>query len=72
MKSRGFAAPTALEQYQLARNDIGYAFADELNRQGYAKPQMADLVRAGQHGVSITYLSRDGRARLSPRLRSIR
>ena len=60
MQSRGFAAPTALEQYQLARNDLGYAFADELNRQGYARPQMADLVRAGQHGVSTTYLSEMG------------
>ena len=53
---RGFARPTALEQYQLARHDIGYAFVDELNRQGYAKPVTGDLVRAGQHGVQLTYL----------------
>jgi beta-lactamase regulating signal transducer with metallopeptidase domain len=53
---RGFTAPTAREQYQLARADIGYAFLDELNRLGYAKPDTAGLVKAGQHGVDVTYL----------------
>ena len=53
---RGFAKPTAREQYQLARADIGYAFLDELNRLGYAKPDTAGLVTAGQHGVDTTYL----------------
>jgi beta-lactamase regulating signal transducer with metallopeptidase domain len=57
---RGFARPTAREQYQLARGDIGYAFLDELNRQGYAKPDTAGLVTAGQHGVSTTYLREMG------------
>lgn len=57
---RGFARPTAREQYQLTRHDIGYAFVDELNEQGYAKPETADLVRAGQHGVNVTYLSEMG------------
>ena len=56
LAKRGFARPTALEQYQLARHDIGYAFLDELTRQGYAKPETSDLVRAGQHGVQLTYL----------------
>ena len=56
LAKRGFARPTALEQYQLARYDVGFAFVDELNRQGYTKPQTADLVRAGQHGVEATYL----------------
>ena len=40
----------------MARHDIGYAFVDELNSQRYAKPQTSDLVRAGQHGVQVTYL----------------
>jgi beta-lactamase regulating signal transducer with metallopeptidase domain len=53
---RGFTRPTAREQYQLARADIGYAFLDELNRLGYAKPDTAGLVTAGQHGVDTTYL----------------
>ena len=57
---RGFTTPTAREQYQLARADIGYAFLDELNRLGYAKPDTAGLVTAGQHGVNATYLREMG------------
>jgi beta-lactamase regulating signal transducer with metallopeptidase domain len=56
LAKRGFARPTAGEQYQMARHDVGYAFLDELNTQGYAKPQTSELVRAGQHGVHVTYL----------------
>jgi beta-lactamase regulating signal transducer with metallopeptidase domain len=56
LAKRGFARPSASEQYQMARHDIGYAFVDELNKQGYAKPTTAGLVRAGQHGVHTTYL----------------
>ena len=56
LEKRGFARPTATEQYQMARYDIGFAFVDELNTQGYAKPTTADLIRAGQHGVNGTYL----------------
>ena len=56
LAKRGFARPTALEQYQLARHDVGYALIDELNKQGYAKPQTSELVRAGQHGVHVTYV----------------
>ena len=53
---RGFARPTTLEQYQMARHDVGFAFVDELNAQGYAKPQTSELVRAGQHGVQAAYV----------------
>jgi beta-lactamase regulating signal transducer with metallopeptidase domain len=53
---RGFTQPTAREQYQMARHDIGYAFLDELTRLGYAKPDTALLVTAGQHGVDVVYL----------------
>jgi beta-lactamase regulating signal transducer with metallopeptidase domain/ribosomal protein L7Ae-like RNA K-turn-binding protein len=56
LAKRGFARPTAREQYQMARHDVGYAFVDELNKQGYSKPQTSELVRAGQHGVHVTYL----------------
>ena len=56
----GFTTPTAREQYQLARFDIGYAFLDELNRLGYAKPDTAGLVTAGQHGVNAAYLREMG------------
>jgi beta-lactamase regulating signal transducer with metallopeptidase domain len=60
LAKRGFARPTAREQYHLARHDVGYAFLDELNAQGYAKPQTSELVRAGQHGVQVTYLREMG------------
>jgi beta-lactamase regulating signal transducer with metallopeptidase domain len=53
---RGFARPTQVEQYQMARHDVGYAFLDELNAQGYAKPETSELVRAGQHGVQAAYV----------------
>lgn len=53
---RGFARPTASEQYEMARHDVGYAFLDELSKQGYAKPETAGLVRAAQHGVDLSYL----------------
>ena len=56
LAKRGFARPTASEQYQMARHDIGYAFVDELSSQGYTKPPTADLVRAGQHGVNAPYV----------------
>lgn len=56
LAKRGFARPTALEQYQLARHDVGYAFIDELSKQGYAKPQTSELVRAAQHGVNLAFL----------------
>jgi beta-lactamase regulating signal transducer with metallopeptidase domain len=60
LAKRGFAQPTAPEQYQMARHDIGFAFIDELVKQGYAKPSTAELVRAGQHGVDLTYLREMG------------
>jgi beta-lactamase regulating signal transducer with metallopeptidase domain len=60
LAKRGFARPTAREQYQLARHDIGFAFVDELNKQGYSKPETSGLVRAGEHGVQVTYLREMG------------
>ena len=53
---RGFTRPTPVEQYQMARHDVGFAFLDELNAQGYSKPQTSELVRAGQHGVQAAYV----------------
>jgi hypothetical protein len=60
LAKRGFAQPTAREQYQMARHDIGFAFIDELSKQGYAKSSTGELVRAGQHGVNVTYLREMG------------
>ncbi len=56
LAKRGFARPTAAEQYQMARHDVGFAFIDELSKHGYAKPETSELVRAGQHGVRVTYV----------------
>lgn len=60
LATRGFERPTPIEQYQLARHDVGYAFLDELSTQRYAKPRTSDLVRAGQHGVQVSYLREMG------------
>jgi beta-lactamase regulating signal transducer with metallopeptidase domain len=53
---RGFSQPTAREQYQMTRHDVGFAFIDELNTQGYDKATTSELVRAGQHGVQAAYV----------------
>ena len=60
LAKRGFARPSAREQYQMARHDVGFALIDELGRQGYGKPQTSELVRAGQHGVDATYVREMG------------
>jgi len=56
LTKRGFARPTAREQYLLARSDVGFAFIDELAKQGYARPDLATLVRASEHGVTLPHL----------------
>jgi beta-lactamase regulating signal transducer with metallopeptidase domain len=56
LEKRGIARPSATEQYELAKHDVGLALVDELNRQGYPKPSVADLVRAGHHGVRLDYV----------------
>jgi beta-lactamase regulating signal transducer with metallopeptidase domain len=60
LAKRGFARPTAREQYELARHDVGFALIDELNRQGYTKPQTSELVQAGQHGVREDFVREMG------------
>ena len=50
----GPAGPDDL--FQLAYNDIGRAYVEELARQGYPAPSVDDLRRAGQHGVRLAYL----------------
>ena len=56
LEKRGISRPSATEQYELAKHDVGLALVDELNRQGYPKPSVADLVRAGHHGVRLDYV----------------
>jgi beta-lactamase regulating signal transducer with metallopeptidase domain len=53
---RGVERPNDDELYALAMGNIGSAFLDELDAQHYAKPSLAQLVRAGDHGVDLAYL----------------
>jgi beta-lactamase regulating signal transducer with metallopeptidase domain len=56
MKRRGFDAPDSIDQYRLARGNIGFAYLDELNNQKYERPTLDGLVRAADHGVHLDYL----------------
>jgi beta-lactamase regulating signal transducer with metallopeptidase domain len=56
LEQRGVGRPTAEQQYQMARHDVGLALVDELQRRGYARPTVADLVKAGHHGVRVDYV----------------
>ena len=60
LEKRGFARPTRLDQYLLARSDVGFAFIDELSAQRYARPDLPMLVRAAEHGVTLTHLREMG------------
>ena len=60
LAARGFARPTAAEQYLLAREDVAFAFIDELAAQRYARPDLHQLVNAAQHGVDLGYLREMG------------
>jgi beta-lactamase regulating signal transducer with metallopeptidase domain len=56
LEKRGVGRPTAEQQYDMARHDVGLALIDELQRRGYARPTVADLVEAGHHGVHVDYV----------------
>lgn len=60
LAKRGFERPTTADHRVLARQDIGFAFLDELTAQGYTRPSLAQLIRAAQHGVSLRYLREMG------------
>ena len=61
LAKRGFARPTAAQQYTLALTDIGFMFLDELVAQRYARPDLSELVAAAEHGVRFDYLREMGR-----------
>ncbi len=46
----------AYPQFELAMGDMGYAYLDELKREAYATPDVALLVKAGEHGASLRQL----------------
>ena len=61
LAKRGFARPSADDQYRLAVGNIGTAFLDELNAQKYAQTDLDGLVKSADHGVSLDYLREMGR-----------
>ena len=56
LEKRGLGRPTAEQQYEMARHDVGLALVDELQRRGYTRPTVAELVKAGHHGVGADYV----------------
>jgi beta-lactamase regulating signal transducer with metallopeptidase domain len=56
LAKRGIGAPTAQEQYELAIQDVGVAWLDELAADGYQKPDVHGMVRAAEHGVTLDYV----------------
>ena len=60
LEKRGIGRPTAREQYEMARHDVGLALVDELQSQGYPAATAALLVRAGHHGVRLDFVREMG------------
>jgi hypothetical protein len=48
---RGMQRPTILQQFTLARHEIGLDLLEELARNGYATPTTSGLISAGLNGV---------------------
>src|SRR5207249_8429429 len=69
LAKRGIGAPTAQEQFELAIQDVGVAWLDELAANGYQKPDVRGMVRAAEHGVGLDYVR--GMASLGYRLGTI-
>jgi beta-lactamase regulating signal transducer with metallopeptidase domain len=60
LEKRGVGKPTADQQYDMARHDVGLALLDELNTQGYPKPSLETLIQAGHHGVRVEFVREMG------------
>ncbi len=56
LQKRGIGRPTAAQQHEMAKSDVSLALLDDLTAQGYEKPTIDDLVRAGQHGVDPDFV----------------
>lgn len=57
---RGFGTPNDNQLFSLALANTGRAFAEEAARQNYTGAKVADLVRAGEHGVTADYIRKMG------------
>jgi hypothetical protein len=56
LAKRGYERPTAIEQLEMALNDVGYAVVDELQTEGYTRPSIAELVEVGMHDAGLDFL----------------
>jgi beta-lactamase regulating signal transducer with metallopeptidase domain len=56
LEKRGIGRPAAGQQHEMAKSDVSLALLDDLTAQGYQKPSIEDLVRAGQHGVDPDFV----------------
>ena len=56
LAERGIGAPNRDQAFSLAMSDIGRTYLDELRRQRYETPTVAELASAGDHGVRLDYL----------------
>jgi hypothetical protein len=53
---RGIGRPTSEQQARLAYADVGFALLDALDAEHYPRPDLAQLVLMGDHGVDLDYL----------------
>jgi hypothetical protein len=53
----GYGTPGDVQLFHLAMGDIGRLYVRTLAQQNYARPTVAELVDAGDHGAGISYLS---------------
>src|SRR5205085_6710533 len=56
LRRRGLRAPSAAEQFALARHDGSLAFLDALAANGYARPSLESFIRASVSPVDLGYL----------------
>jgi hypothetical protein len=56
LQRRGVGTPTSRQLLSLALSETGLALLDELKAQGYEQPDVARLVRLGDHGVRVEYV----------------
>lgn len=60
LADRGHGQANGGQLFSLALYDLGYAYLDELKRQDYARPDVTEIVRAGDHGADLAYLKAMG------------
>lgn len=67
LRKRGVGAPTDKQQFQLAMGAFKLATLDTLLQSGFQRPNVDDLVRLSEHGVSDEYVNAMKGLRFSPK-----